>query len=246
MLDELEFGKECEGIEEDEKICESSSEFKVLYQRVKESYRNKGRELAKKKGITDEDQIQNFAEQYMEMEAEYWIALFYAGYEKGELTQSEIVDTMKCDTSNAEWFFEEFEDLAKTTAVRKKVQNLSLYQENEGWKIDFSVLKTEFINFNLEGIIKLDDSKRKMIKETKEKIEEERAQIEECERCIDKMEQTIREIEEELQASKKVKQEYVMQFMKERQKQMSQENVLTSQAEIIPDFPWNWLHTKVE
>ena len=139
--------------EKDESEWEKKSEFATFYQDVKERYRKSGRYIAKMKFITGEDQVDAFTEKYMEMQAEYWIALLYLAYRKNAMDQDELVKIMKYDAHDAEQFFEKFEELARTSSVQKKVQNLSVNQENGMWRLDFSVLKTEFINFNIGMII---------------------------------------------------------------------------------------------
>lgn len=234
--------------EKDESEWEKKSEFATFYQDVKEQYRESGCKMAQKKDITGKDQIDAFAEKYMEMQAEYWIALLYLAYRKDAMDQDELVKIMKYDVHDAEQFFEEFEELAKTSSVQKKVQNLSVSQENEMWRLDFSVLKTEFIDFNLAMIMEKKEDVEVQVDEWKEELELERAKIQEHERRIEEIKRNIQEVEYNVEARKKAKKdvemEYVKKYMRERQKQerANQERPFAQETEFVSDFPWNWLY----
>lgn len=234
--------------EKDESEWEKKSEFAIFYQDVKEQYRESGRKMAQKKDITGKDQVDAFIEKYMEMQAEYWIALLYLAYRKDAMDQDELVKIMKYDVHDAEQFFEEFKKLAKTLSVQKKVQNLSASQENGMWRLDFSVLKTEFINFNLAMIMEKKEDVEVQVDEWKEELELERAKIQEHERRIEEIKRNIQEVEYNVEARKKAKKdvemEYVKKYMRERQKQerAHQERPFAQETEFVSDFPWNWLY----
>lgn len=233
--------------EKDESEWEKKSEFATFYQDVKERYRKSGRYIAKMKFITGEDQVDAFTEKYMEMQAEYWIALLYLAYRKNAMDQDELVKIMKYDAHDAEQFFEKFEELARTSSVQKKVQNLSVNQENGMWRLDFSVLKTEFINFNIGMIIEKKEDVEAQVDEWKEKLEMERAKIREHERRIEEIKRNIQEVECNVEAIKKAKKdvetEYVKAYMRERHKQerANQERPFAQETEFVSDFPWSWL-----
>lgn len=233
--------------EKDEFEWEKKSEFATFYQEVKERYRKSGRYIAKMKFITGEDQVDAFTEKYMKMQAEYWMALLYLAYRKNAIDQDELVKIMKYDVHDAEQFFEEFEELAKTSDVQKKVQNLSVNQENGMWRLDFSVLKTEFINFNLGMMMEKKEDVETQVDEWKEELEMERARIREHERRIEEIKRNIQEVESNVEARKKAKKdvetEYIKKYMRERQKQERaiQESSFSQETEFISDFPWSWL-----
>ncbi len=233
--------------EKDESEWEKKSEFAIFYQDVKEQYRDSGRYIAKRKFITGEDQVDAFTEKYMETQAEYWIALLYLAYRKGAMDQDELVRIMKYDVHDAEEFFEEFKEFARTSSVQKKVQNFSVNQENGMWKFDFSVLKTEFINFNIGMIMKKKEDVEVQVDEWKKELELERAKIREHERRIEEIRRNIQEVEYNVEARKKAKKdvetEYVKEYMRERQKQecANQERPFSQETEFVSDFPWNWL-----
>lgn len=233
--------------EKHESKKEKKSEFATFYQNVKERYRESGYKMAQKKDITGKDQIDAFTEKYMEMKAEYWIALLYLAYSKDAMDQGELVKIMKYDVYDAGIFFYDFEKLAKTSSVQKKVQNLSVSQENGMWRLDFSVLKTEFINFNLAMIMEKKEDVEIQVDEWKEELELERAKIQEHERRIEEIKRNIQEVEYNVEARKKAKKdvemEYVKKYMRERQKQerANQERPFSRETEFISDFPWSWL-----
>ena len=233
--------------EKDESEWEKKSEFATFYQDIKEQYRESGCYIAKMKFITGKYQVDAFTEKYMEMQAEYWIALLYLAYRKNAMDQDELVKIMKYDVHDAEEFFEEFKEFARTSSVQKKVQNFSVNQENGMWKFDFSVLKTEFINFNIGMIMKKKEDVEVQVDEWKKELELERAKIREHERRIEEIRRNIQEVEYNVEARKKAKKdvetEYVKEYMRERQKQerANQERPFSQETEFVSDFPWNWL-----
>ena len=163
------------------------------------------------------------------------------------MDQDELVRIMKYDVHDAEEFFEEFKEFARTSSVQKKVQNFSVNQENGMWKLDFSVLKTEFINFNIGMIMKKKENVEVKVDEWKKELELERAKIREHERRIEEIRRNIQEVEYNVEARKKAKKdvetEYVKEYMRERQKQerANQERPFSQETEFVSDFPWNWL-----